>query len=129
MSRALLLAACFGCLAHAAQAQEQVYRCGADGRSYSGQPCAGGHAVAVADPRSAQQAAQTRQAAQRDARLADTLERQRLRAEHEAARHGPVLIGASRPAAARPEITPCHKGFACKPKADRVTLYRASSDR
>lgn len=123
--RTLLLMACLGCLAFAAQAQERVYRCGADGRSYSQEPCAAGRTVEVADPRSAQQAAQSRQAAQRDAKLADALERQRLLAEREAARQGPALIGASRPV--RHEDPPCRA--ACKRKADRVTLYRAAETR
>jgi hypothetical protein len=132
MSRAAGLMAlavlCFG----SAVAQAQVYRCGPDGRSYSQEPCASGQAVDVADPRSAQQAAQTRQAALRDAREADQLERARLRAERQAARQGPALIGWSKPKAATDKS--CSKGTACKdgapakPRSNNpaVTLYRES---
>ncbi|WP_119152931.1 hypothetical protein [Caldimonas tepidiphila] len=38
-----------------ARAQEAVYRCGPDGRSYSQTPCEGGRRVEVGDPRSPQQ--------------------------------------------------------------------------
>ncbi|WBY00500.1 hypothetical protein PE066_13590 [Ramlibacter tataouinensis] len=61
----------------AAQAQP-IYRCG---DSYSQQPCAGGKAL---EPESAPTAAERRQAAaatQRDARLADSLERDRVQRE------------------------------------------------
>jgi hypothetical protein len=129
MSRAAVLFV-LALVAGSAAAQTQVYRCGADGRSYSQEPCASGQAVDVADPRSAQQAAQTRQAALRDAREADQLERARLRAERQAARQGPALIGWSKPKAATDKR--CSKGTACKdgepstPRANKpaVTLYR-----
>jgi hypothetical protein len=126
MSRALLFAACLSWLACAAQAQEQrVYRCGADGRSYSQEPCEAGRGINVADPRSVQQAAQARQVAQRDTRLADSLQHQRLQAEHVAARQGPALISASKPV--HRVDKPCRA--ACRHKADRVTLYRAPETR
>jgi hypothetical protein len=126
MSRAALLV--LALLAGAAQAQ--VYRCGPDGRSYSQEPCADGRAVEVADPRSAQQAAQTRHSALRDAHAADELERARLNAERLAARQGPGLIGWSK---SGPAETRCAKGSACKPASKRrtdkphtVTLYRGA---
>jgi hypothetical protein len=128
MSRAVLLAlALFA--AGGAQAQTQVYRCGPEGRIYSPQPCVQGRAVDVADPRSAQQVAQARQAALRDAREADELERARLRTERLAARQGPALIGWSKPSG----DALCARGAACKPvskrRADKthtVTLYRGT---
>ena len=113
----------------AALAQERVYRCGA---SYSNEPCASGSAVDVDDRRSAPQVAEARTVAQRDARLADALTRQREQAEQAAARQGPVMIGTP--------IRVAHDGAACQPgagcaradhprrkrdKSDRVTLYRA----
>jgi hypothetical protein len=88
------------------------------------------------EARSAQQAAQTRQAAQRDAREADALERQRLLAERVAARQGPALIGRSK--LARQDDAPCTKGNTCargeaaskrRDKAHTVTLYRAVDTR
>ena len=135
MSRVVWLAIAVGLtsLVQAAAAQDRVYRCGADGHSYSQQPCAEGMAVEVGDPRSTPQVTQARQVAQLDARLAETLARQRQQAESTAARQGPVLIGAS-PRGAH-DATVCPEGSACgrserskharRDRADRVTLYRA----
>lgn len=61
---------------------QTVYRCG---DSYSQKPCAGGRAVDVEDPRSPTQREQARTAAQRDARTAQAMERDRLKAEAAAA--------------------------------------------
>jgi hypothetical protein len=138
MSRALGFAVALGlcALAHAAAAQDRVYRCGADGRSYSQQPCANGTALEVADRPSTREVAQARRVAQLDARLAEALARQRQQAELAAARQGPVLIGAPARVA---HITPaCRSNSACartersKPnkreRADRITLYRAPAN-
>jgi len=129
MTRALALALVFGlaALAHAAAAQERVFRCG---DSYSRQPCADGAAIDVGDARSAQQFAQAQQVARRDAQAADALARQRDRAEQAAARQGPATFGA--PAHAAHDV-PCRPGKPCarehprarRDKAERVTLYRA----
>jgi hypothetical protein len=116
-----------------AQAQDRVYRCGADGRSYSQEPCAAGRGVDVADARSAEQAAQARQVAQRDARLADQLQRERLQLERNAARQGASIIAVSAPqrhddVACRKKGATCRYADASKPqrgKASQVTLYRA----
>ena len=125
-----------GALAQAASAQDRVYRCGADGRSYSHEPCANGAAIEVADTRSADQVAQAHRVALLDARLADTLERQRQQAESAAARQGPVLIGA--PARVSTDPAACHAGSLCahadrskhrREKADHVMLYRAPAAR
>lgn len=59
-------------------AAQAVYRCG---NSYSQQPCAGGSRVETQDTRSAVQRAQTSQAAQRDAKAASAMEKQRLKDE------------------------------------------------
>lgn len=123
MSRAAGLLALAVVWAGSAAAQTQVYRCGADGRSYSQEPCAHGRALEVADPRSPSQAAQARQAALRDARRADELERARLHAERLAARQGPALIGWSKPAATID--VRCADGASCKPASKR----RAGKDR
>ena len=56
----------------AAQAQT-VWRCGADGRSYSDSPCPDGRPVAVADARSAAEVAQGLAVLARDQRLAQRL--------------------------------------------------------
>ena len=138
MSRALGFVVALGlcALAHAAAAQDRVYRCGVDGHSYSQQPCANGTAVEVADPRSAPQVAHARQVARLDARLAEALARQRQQAELAAARQGPVLIGT--PARVAHVTTACRSSSACargersKPnqreRADRITLYRAPAN-
>lgn len=55
---------------------DTVYRC-ADGRSYSQQPCAAGQTLQVDDTRTAAQRQQAEDAAQREARLASALERER----------------------------------------------------
>jgi hypothetical protein len=120
-----------------AQAQDRVYRCGADGRSYSQGPCEAGHGVDVADARSAAQAAQARQVAQRDARLADRLQRERLQAEHDAVRQRPAIIGASLPprhddVACRKKGATSRHTDASKPRRDKagqVTLYREPNAR
>jgi hypothetical protein len=134
MRAAALLAACLW--AGAACAQTPVYRCGPDGRSYSQEPCPGGHAIDVADNRSAQQTAQSRQAVQRDAREARDLERARLLAERQAAQQGPALIGWSKAGAGDDarcaRVTKaCRTGEAPKRRHDKphtVTLYRGAGN-
>jgi hypothetical protein len=120
-------------IGQSATAQDHVYRCGAEGRSYSQQPCASGTAVEVADTRSALEVAQAQRVAQIDARLADALARQRQQAESAATRRGPVLIGYS--AGAAHGAATCRLNTRCsgadgskhgkRAKSDRVTLYRA----
>lgn len=73
-----LLGLCACVLAAAVPASAQtVYRCGADGRSYSQTPCAGGRVVDVDDARTPEQQQQAQTAADRDARLGAALERDR----------------------------------------------------
>ena len=137
MSRAAGFVALALVWASAAAAQTQVYRCGTDGRSYSQEPCAQGRAVDVADPRSRQQAAQTRQATLREARQADDLERTRLHAERLAAGQGPALIGRSKPTTIDAPCAKGAKGAKCKsaepsrprPNTQTVTLYRGAAAR
>ena len=95
------------------------------------QPCANGASLGVADARSAAQVTQARQVAQRDARLAEALVRQRQQAESAALRQGPVLIGARvahDATACRASAAACARSewrLGKREKADRVTLYRA----
>ena len=65
---------------------QDVYRCG---HSYSNLPCPGGIVVATADPRSATQRAQTEAATRRDTKLAQLLQKDRLKLEADAA---PAII-------------------------------------
>ncbi|TFZ01138.1 hypothetical protein [Ramlibacter rhizophilus] len=68
---------------------QAIYRCG---NTYADRPCPGARAVEAADERLPEQRAQSERAAQRDARLADTLERDRLRAEKRAQALRPVTV-------------------------------------
>ncbi len=106
----LLTATALATIALDADAQPTVYRCGQDGREYSSTPCPGGRAVPVDDARSAEQQQQARDAAQREAKLADQLARERRQREHAAkptkpgalsARHHPPDATASRPATSK----------------------------
>jgi hypothetical protein len=69
----LLLAA----LAPQQSEAQQVWRCGAEGNSYSQVPCTDGRAVAVADERSDAQRLQSLEVAQRQHQMADQLVRER----------------------------------------------------
>lgn len=57
---------------------QAIYRCG---DSYGETPCERGRLVEAGDPRSEAQKAQTERAAHRDARLAEGMQRERLRRE------------------------------------------------
>ena len=84
MAIVLILAAGWAAQAQA-QAQgpaKSVYRCG---NSYSQTPCSGGSEIQVDDARSAGQQKQTTDAARRDARSAQEMERDRLKLEGKAA--------------------------------------------
>ena len=80
MNKTTRIALCCALLALGAgrAAAEDIYRCG---DSYSQKPCPGGKVVQVEDARSASQRAQTSQAAQRDAKAADAMEKARLKEE------------------------------------------------
>lgn len=71
-----LLALCAALPVSQAEAQT-VWRCGAEGRSYSQTPCSDGRPVAVADARAADEVAEARAVAVREQRLADELRAQR----------------------------------------------------
>ena len=122
--------------AASSQAQQNVYRCGTDGRTYSQEPCEAGRLIDVSDSRSVQQSTQTRQAAQRDAHLAQALQRERELAEHQASRQAPVIIGGAPKAVAHGTERCAARPAPCEPKKKRrhgtaadVTLYRAPQTR
>lgn len=56
---------------------QPAWRCGPDGRIYQHEPCPGGRAVDVADPRSDAQRREALATSRGDARLAERLERER----------------------------------------------------
>ena len=93
-----LLAAAFGLMLGSAAAatergSETVYRCGPDGRQYSGNACPEGKPVAAADPRSAEQRRHAEEVARRDRELADRMAKEREQRERNAP--GAVGIGPS----------------------------------
>jgi hypothetical protein len=80
-ARVLCLLACVAGWSTPGLAQP-VYRCG---DSYTNQPCPGGRQIQADDPRTPAQRAQTTEAAKRDAKLADEMEKTRLKQEAKAA--------------------------------------------
>ena len=105
-SRALL--GCLLGLASAAWAADApVHRCG---NSYSFQPCPGGTVLDVADPRSAAQQRESRDASARDAALARQMKAERMADERAvpkggAANLGPVTAPTPARAASKPHQT------------------------
>ena len=79
---------------------QKVYRCGSN---YSQTPCPAGTAIEVDDARSADQKKQTDAAAKRDARLADDMEKARLKQEAQAA--PALVVGSKAPPAEKPPKT------------------------
>lgn len=82
-------------LAATAQAQT-VYRCG---DSYSQQPCPGGNAVRTDDHRTSEQQKAAQEGARHERRVADTLEKQRVKEEAAAARTAQQIEKADKAAA------------------------------
>ena len=89
-------------VAHAQPAESVAWRCGADGRSYSEQPCASGRQVATNDARSANQLAQAKDVVAREKALARQLIAERHERERDAAQRGSGLI-AIKPVAPAPQ--------------------------
>jgi hypothetical protein len=83
---AMALACAWMAAAAAGATAEEIYRCGT---SYSNKPCPGGQQVQAADPRSASERAQAGEAAKRDAKAADAMEKARLKEE---AKPAPVVV-------------------------------------
>jgi len=105
-------------------AQNQVWRCGAEGRVvYSDTPCADGRAVAVDDGRSAADQRAAREVAARDRALAHTMTAERHEREREiAAERGSGITGIVTPTA---QVTPKKakaKGPKKHPPADADTF-------
>ena len=71
-------------------ADAPVHRCG---NSYSSQPCPGGTALDVADPRSPAQQREAREASGREAALARQMRAQRVADERAAPKGGPANLG------------------------------------
>jgi hypothetical protein len=99
----VFIAAC----AHGERAAAQTtYKCG---ETYSQQPCSGGSALQSVDARTEAQRVQAGAAAKRDAKLADAMEKERLKQEAQAApanilpRPDTTEAPQNRPATAKPK--------------------------
>jgi hypothetical protein len=99
----------------AAAQSQTVWRCGADGRSYSDVPCHQGQQLALANARPAADVQSARDLAAQERRTADALLAERLQREAAAQRMG---VAPDRPAA---RVKP-----AAKPPA-KVTAKRKSA--
>jgi hypothetical protein len=90
---------------------QTAFRCGPDGRTYQQEPCSGGQAVNLADPRSEVQRAEAGRVAKDDGKLADRLARERRAQEAAApsravginARPVPAATAASAPSRGKPK--------------------------
>jgi hypothetical protein len=89
-------------LAMHAHAADTIYRCG---DSYSQQPCAGARTLSVDDPRTPAQAKQTQDAALRDAKAADAMEKARVAQEAKPAPVGMPPAKAESPRVEQPLLT------------------------
>lgn len=98
---------------------QPVYRCG---DTYTNQPCPGGREVQADDPRTPAQRAQTAEAAKRDARLADEMEKTRLKQEAKA----PVPPTLS-PPAAEPAPEPASDRTSSPMRAKKPAYFTAVS--
>lgn len=97
-----------------ASAADTVYRCGAASSPvYTKEPCAGGKAVQVGDPRSAKQKAESEAAAREQAKTADRMEKERLAKEA-------TWANANKPAAAA-KIAKPPRAKASAPKGKRAS--------
>jgi hypothetical protein len=93
-----LLIAVLPCIAHPqAQAEDTttVWRCGADGRSYSDTPCSGGRSIDLPAARSPADVAAAQAQAEQERRLAERLTRERQQRENLAPGSG--LMGIKNP--------------------------------
>ncbi len=118
------------CLAALASAQAQsqtVWRCGADGRSYSDSPCPGGRALQVADARSEQQRQEAAGVADRERALAERLAEERREREREWALRGTGLIavGPVSPGAGPAGVKPPKRQAAKKKGPKRPPAFEA----
>lgn len=129
----MLLAVGLG-ITPAAFAQDVVWRCGPEGRSYSAQPCADGRTVAVADPRDEVQRAQAQEVAERERRLARQLGQERRQRLHAARASGQGAAGiepvaSEPPAVERAAHAPRQALRAHAARAKKATRKRSSRGR
>jgi hypothetical protein len=104
-------------------ADAPVHRCG---NSYSSQPCPGGTALDVADPRSAAQQREAREASGRDAALARQMRAQRVADDRAAPQGGAANLG---PVAAPPPAKAASKPHQSSHKTAKKLAKPASAPR
>ena len=124
MLKAVMIGTLLACAGGDALAQ-QMYRCGS---TYSEQPCQGATLIQAVQKPTAADARQAESAAQRDARLADSMEKARLAQEARAPK-AIIIGGTDKPAAAKAaEKDPAklHKGK--KPAHFTATSPRPPGD-
>ena len=101
-----------------------IYRCGADGRTYSQAPCEGGRLIDAADPRSEAERVEARRVVAREHKAANDQERERR--VREASQEPAQATGFSgRPASAE-AAAPAHPRV--KPKHRSAKAKRGSDD-
>ncbi len=99
MTRATLLLSLALLAAAPALAAPPIYRCGADGRTYSQVPCPEGSLIEASDPRTAAQRAEAKRFAEAERKRAAELERERKAAEKAADKSaaGAIAVGPATP--------------------------------
>ena len=123
LAPALLLAAGL----HTSAQAQSIWRCGSEGRSYSDRPCSEGRALDVSDARSTLDVQAAREVADRERRLADTLEQERLQREREALARGPGLAGIGATALVSPIKPKAKARSKTNPKASRPAAAGTSA--
>lgn len=127
--RPLLTAILSVTLASAAAAQERgsdtVYRCGADGKTYSGSACPDGKAITAADARSAEQRRQAEDVVRRDREFADRMAKEREQRE----RNAPAAIGIGSSPPAKATNTAAANGLKKSPRKKKHRKAAAGKQR
>lgn len=116
MTRATLLLTLALLAAAPALAAPPIYRCGADGRTYSQVPCPEGELIEASDPRTAAQRAEAKRFAEAERRRAAELERERKAAEKVADKNGPGATAVGPTGAETAAPSPAGKPRAAKDK-------------
>lgn len=101
---------------------QTVYRCG---NSYSQQPCPGGNAVDATDPRSPEQQKAAQQGARHERRVADALEKQRIKEEEAAVRAAQQADQAQRAAVAKASRKPAPEKAGNQHAKNKLPAYKA----
>ena len=122
----MLLAATGPTIANSAD--QTVWRCGPDGRSYESQPCKDGRAIELPGARPPADVLAAQRVAEADQRLAQQLRDERLQRERELVARGPGLAGFGRTAPAadiKPrQDRPAASQSKLKPSAAKTTPVR-----